>query len=220
MKALPTEQVAELHDHIKGSEMGPLQLTPPVDESISDLARRTTRVGVTIAKAHGAIEDGAMLALPLQQPETQSAEIFKLADLMRYWNPDWSLERAGFGGAGGGLPGMRGITYLDGDVLATYPRDEVRGTVLRRSAKLGHTPVLSFSAGVDPGRAWQLQVYADDDKVLDRLIKNSSQTRGWQNIQVDLSKYHDKDVVLRLYQRVLVPPYEAGNAYWRDLKIR
>lgn len=45
---------------------------------------------------------------------------------MRYWNPDWTLERAGFGGAGGGMAGIRGITCLEDDILATYPRDEVR----------------------------------------------------------------------------------------------
>ena len=53
---------------------------------------------------------------------------------MRYWNPDWQLDRAGFGGAGGGMGGIRGSTYLDGDMLATYPRDEVRGLVLRRTS--------------------------------------------------------------------------------------
>jgi len=131
MKALPSEQVSELHDRIFGKEMGPLQLTPPVDESISELARRTERIGEAILAAHGASDEENTLRIPVQDPLTQPAELFKLADLMQYWNPDWTLERAGFGGAGGGMPGIRGITYLDGQVLATYPRDEVRGTVLR-----------------------------------------------------------------------------------------
>jgi hypothetical protein len=147
---------------------------------------------------------------------TQPAELFRLADLMHYWNPDWALERAGFGGAGGGMPGIRGITYLDDDVLSTYPRDEVRGTVLRRTARLGKSSALKIKAGVDPGRVWQLQVYVNDDKVLDKLIEGLSETRRWQDIRVDLSKYTDQEVVLRLYQRVLIPHHEAGNAYWQD----
>jgi hypothetical protein len=219
MKALPAEQVSELHDRIFGKEMGPLMLTPPVDESISELARRTEKLGLAIAVAHGAADDGKELRIPIQEPETQPAELFRLSDLMRYWNPDWTLERAGFGGAGGGLPGIRGITYLDGEILSTYTRDEVRGVVLRREVRLGNEPILKFKVAVDPGRAWQLQVYVNDDDVLDKLIEGASNTLVWQDINLDLSKYKNLEVVLRLYQRVLIPGREVGNAYWRDLIV-
>jgi hypothetical protein len=219
MKSLPTDSVAELHDRIFGTKMGPLQLTPPVDESISELAQRTARTGLAIAASHGANDDGNTLRISLQTPQAQPAELFKLADLMRFWNPDWSLERAGFGGAGGGMTGIRGITYLDGDVLSTYPRDEVRSTVLRRSIKLGAESTLQFKAGVDSGRAWQLQVFVNDDKVLDQLIEGLTEGRSWQDVKLDLSKYKNQDVALRLYQRVLIPHHEAGNAYWRELSV-
>lgn len=68
------------------------------------------------------------------------------------------------------MPGIRGITYLDGKVLATYPRDEVRGTVLRRTVNLGPTRSLQFEVEVDVGRAWHPQVYVNDKKVLDKLV--------------------------------------------------
>jgi hypothetical protein len=225
MKALPVEPVAELHDRIQGKEMGPLQLTPPVDESISELARRTVRIGEAILVSHGASSEGDSIRIPLQDAVTQPAELFRPADLMQYWNPDWTMERAGFGGAGGGMPGIRGITYLDGQVLATYPRDEVRGTVLRRTANLGSAPSLKFKAGVDAGRVWQLQVYVDDKKVFDKLIDGSYESlpslpRHWEQISIDLSDYKNQKVVLRLYQRVLVPHHEAGDAYWRDLTVQ
>jgi len=225
MKALPAEPVSELHDRVQGKEMGPVQLTPPVDESISELARRTARIGEAILVAHGASNEGDSIRIPVQYPVTQPAEIFKLADLMRYWNRDWTMERAGFGGAGGGMPGIRGITYLDGSVLATYPRDEVRGTVLRRTVQLGSAPSLQFKAGVDVGRAWQLQVYVNDEKVFDKLIdgleeSGESDSRHWEDVSIDLSDYKHQQVVLRLYQRVLVPHHEAGDAYWRDLTVQ
>jgi hypothetical protein len=225
MKALPSQQVSELHDRIQGKTMGDLHLTPPVDESISQLAQRTARIGEAILLAHGATDDGGSLLIPIQNPVTQPAELFKLADLMQYWNSDWILERAGFGGAGGGISGIRGITYLDGPVLATYPRDEIRGTVLRRTVNLGAIPSLTFKAGVDAGRAWQLQVYVNDTNVLDKLINGSqkspqSDSRRWEDIRVDLSSYKNQRVVLRLYQRVLVSPHEAGDAYWRDLTVQ
>jgi len=109
-------------------------------------------------------------------------------------------------------------------VLGTYPRDEIRGTVLRRTITLGPAPTLTFKAGVDVGRAWQLQVYVNDRKVLDKLIdglyeSRQSDGRHWEDVSVDLSDYKDQEVVLRLYQRVLVPHHEAGDAYWRDLTV-
>jgi hypothetical protein len=231
MQSLPAEQVAELHDRIQGKTMGDVQLTPPVDESISELALRTVKIGEAILVSHGATDNESSIQIPIQNPVTQPAELFKLADLMQYWNPDWTLERAGFGGAGGGMPAIRGITYLDGPVLATYPRDEIRGTVLRRTVNLGSNPSLTFTAGVDPGRAWQLQVYVTDEMVLDKLINglhisphdshhSQSDSHHWQNISIDLSHYKNQKVVLRLYQRVLVPHHEAGNAYWRDLTVQ
>src|SRR5713101_3765536 len=189
MNALPPEQVAQLHDRIMGAEMGPLKLTPPVDESITELARRTEKLGLAIAVAHGASDDGNTLRITMQVPVTQPAELFRLADLMHYWNPDWKLERAGFGGAGGGMPGIRGITYLDGDVLATYPRDEVRGVVLRRKLKLGVKSRLRFEAGSDANRAWQLEVYINNANRLSRRIDGgpSGEGRHWENIELDLS---------------------------------
>jgi hypothetical protein len=55
---------------------------------------------------------------------------------------------------------------------------------------------------------------------LDKLIEGSSDSRQWQDINLDLSKYKNQNVVLRLYQRVLVPHREAGNAYWRNLTVK
>jgi hypothetical protein len=147
MNALPAEQVADLHDRIVGSEMGPLKLTPPVDESIIDLAKRTAKIGTAIVSSSWRADDGNNLTIALEHPVTQPAELFRLADLMQYWNKDWTLAGAGFGGAGGGMRGIRGITYLDGDVLATYPRDEVRGVVLRECGRTGNFSGTSLQSG-------------------------------------------------------------------------
>ena len=40
-----------------------------------------------------------------------------------------------------------------------------------------------------------------------------------EDIELDLSKYRTQDVVVRLYQRVLLQHHESGNAYWRRLTI-
>ncbi|MBI4327250.1 MAG: hypothetical protein HY674_18595 [Chloroflexi bacterium] len=177
MNGLPAHLVTSLGDRIQGGHMGAVKLTPPVDETISGLARRTAMMGEKILLANGARLKGDAITIPMQEPITQPAETFKLADLMQYWNPDWRLDRAGFGGAGGGLGGIRGITYLDGDVLATYPRDEVRGLVLRRTLKLGAQPDLSLQAGADAGRAWELNVYANNKLMDKRIIDGGSNAR-------------------------------------------
>ncbi len=220
MDAIPSYLVTQLGNRIRGNKMGPVTLTPPVDERISDLAERTAAIGEKFLLAHGARLDGEAFVFAPETPVPQPAELFRLSDLTRYWNADWKLERAGFGGAGGGLGGIRGITYLDGDVLATYPRDEVRGCLLTRRVKLGPEPRLSLEAGSDPSRAWELNVYADNKLLKKTLIEGGADERSWRTLEVDLRPFADREVVLRLYQRVLIRNRTAGNAYWRNLKVQ
>ena len=221
MKVLPPALVEQLRNRITGAVMGGVRLTPPVDESIPEIARRTAAVGRKMIVAHGGTAGENGLTVPSQPVKTQEAELFRLADLIRYWNPEWKLERAGFGGAGGGMRGIRGITHLDGNVLATYPRDEVRGLVLRRRLKLGAQPRLRFEAGVDTGRAWQLDVYVNNENRLSRRIEAgaSGNERHWESIDVDLAAFAGQETEIRLYQRVLLEDRVAGNAYWRNLRV-
>ncbi len=221
MKALPAGLAAVLRDRLIGSVMGGVTLTPPVDERLSDIARRTTVVGRSLIGANGGTADASGITVPDRPVRTQEAELFVLADLTRDWNASWTLERAGFGGAGGGMRGIRGITYLDGHVLATYPRDEVRGLVLRRRLTLGPAPVLRFDAGVDGGRAWLLDVYVNNTNLLSRTMQvaTAGPDRQWQSIDVNLGGFAGQAVEIRLYQRVLVPDRVAGNAYWRNLRV-
>jgi hypothetical protein len=221
MKCLPRHLVEQLGDRILGGKMGPVTLTPPVDERISVLAKRTAAIGEKILEANGGKIANGTISVSVQEPRVQPVELFKLADLTQYWNPDWKLERAGFGGAGGGMAGIRGITHLDGDILATYPRDEVRGVLLRRALELGQKPLLNFQAGADSGRAWELNVYANNKLLEKRVIDGGTEGgRKWQPIAVDLKEFAGQKVQLRLYQRVLVPNRVAGNAYWKEIEVK
>jgi hypothetical protein len=225
MSALPAEEVAALNDRIYGPTMGPLNLTPPVDESIAALAQRTAAIGEKILLAHSAKLQGDDLVIPVQQPVTQAPELFKLSDLTKWWNPDWTLERAGFGGGGGGIEGIRGGTYLDGEILSIWPRDEVRGALLRRSVELSDNPSLSFDVGADAGCAWHLVVFVNNDHVCDQMIQGGALTqakapdRHWEHIDLHLTIYRRKSVVIRLYDLVLIPNHYAGSSYWRHLDI-
>jgi len=219
MKCLPEKLVNSLGDKIEGDKMGKVTLTPPVNESISSLAKRTADIGVRILSEHGAGISNGQLTIKVQRPVQQAAELFQLSDFTLYWNPEWKLERAGFGGAGGGMPGIRGLTYLDGDVLSTYPRDEVRGVELTRTLTITTEKKFIFDAGVDSARTWELMVYINNQKVIDQKLEGTQGTRQWYNEEVDLKPYKGQSIRIRLYQKVLVPGKASGNAYWRKLKF-
>lgn len=221
MKILPPDLVAQLGDRIVGTTMNKVVFTPPVDERISDLAHRTAVIGEKFILAHAGRRDGEHLHITTQVPRAQPAERFVLGDLTRYWNPDWTLERPGFGGDGvGAMPGIRGITCLEDDILLTYPRDEVRACLLRRTAKLSATPRLTFEAGSEPGRAWELTVYADNKVLFKDIISSTNSERTWRTLDLDLQEFAGRETALRLYQRVLVPNRVAGNALWRNLVLK
>jgi hypothetical protein len=220
LKGIPTHLVSALNDRVKGSQMGPLVIQPLVDESLSVFIKRVTALGIRIMTERGVKERDGILYIPRSLILTQEAENFRLSELTGYWNSDWTLERAGFGGAGGGMRGIRGITYLEGDVLATYPRDEVRGLVLHRKVNLGGSPRLVFEVAADPKRYWELSVFAGNVRLHTEVVKGGDSTKIWKHVDVDLSAYSGKETVLRLYQKVLLPGREAGNAYWRNLSIR
>ncbi len=80
---------------------------------------------------------------------------------------------------------------------------------------------MSFNAGVDPGRAWELNVYADNALLLKRQIEAGAGSVGrqWRLVRIDLSAYAGQTVQLRLYQRVLIANRTAGNAYWQAVKV-
>jgi hypothetical protein len=228
MKLLPPELVSQLHDRIVGSEMGGVKLTPPVDERISELAKRTAAIGEKIIVARKGAIIGDNIQLNIQSPNEQPAQRFVLNDLMQYWNPDWTLERSGFGGDGiGAMPGLRGMTYLDGETLVTYPRDEARGLLLRTHTKLGNAPLLKVSVGAEAKRHWELLVYVGNELITKRTISGNenSEPRNqihWDAIEVDLEKYKDTSVVIRLYQRTLMPGEFKlpGSAYWKSIEIK
>ena len=58
-------------------------------------------------------------------------------------------------------------------MLATWPRDPVRGVVLRRTAKLSDSPSLSFAVAADSGRTWELEGYAANQGIFRKLINGA-----------------------------------------------
>lgn len=220
-KGIPANLINSFNDRIIGDKMGKVVLTPPVNESITTLAKRTADIGKQILLNNGVKFSNNKFSIYIQEPVTQPAELFTLSDLTQYWNSEWTLKRAGFGGAGGGMGGIRGNTYLDNEILATYPRDEVRGLLLYRKLKMNGEKNLSFDVGADAKRAWELNVYINNKRVIRRIIEGNESERKWEPVDVDLRPFSDQEtIVFRLYQRVLIPGKEAGNAYWKNIRIK
>jgi hypothetical protein len=90
--------IDRLGDRITGDQLGGVKLTPPVDESLSELGRRTAAIGRQFIAANKGTVSANALSITVQQPETQPAELFQITDLMQYWNHDWKLLRAGVRG--------------------------------------------------------------------------------------------------------------------------
>ncbi|MEK7408283.1 MAG: ADP-ribosylglycohydrolase family protein [Acidobacteriota bacterium] len=226
-KVLPPQLVESLHDRMAGETMGSakLRVVPPVDERLSEIIKRIVAVGRKMLAANGARVTDAGLTVPYNAVVPQPAELFALSDLTGYWNPDWRLERAGFGGVPGQGPGgvrCSRITFLDGDVLATWPAQEVRGVVFRRTLKLGANPSLGMEMGADKGCAWQLNVFVNNTMLLGRVIEGAGEgdEKNWQKLALDLSAFRGQEVEIRIYQRTLLPDHIAGNAYWRDIRVQ
>ena len=220
MRALPPELVAQLGGRIVDVDMGKVTFPYPVDESIPELAKRTAAVGLKLVAAEGGKWRNDRMVVPAQEVKMQPLERFRLEDFTHAWNPDWTLVRAGFGGGDAGWLRTHVMTWLEGDILHTYPRDPViRGCYLTRTLKPGDQAKLKVDVGAEAGRSWRLLVFVDNQQLEERVIKGGAEDRAWYSLEYDLSNYAGRETVLRLYQRVLYREGNPGNALWRNLRV-
>src|SRR5262249_7710208 len=144
---------------------------------------------------------------------TQPLEYFDINEYGSLWNPAWKLDGAARGGPG--------ATYLDGDVLVTFPRD-TRPCRLESMMKIPDgSPQLVLHVAAEPSKPWRLSVYVDDDRVADRRIEAGENGRElkWTEVKLDLAKYAGRSVDLRAYH-YLVPDKAPGSAYWKSIQIQ
>jgi hypothetical protein len=200
--------------------MGDLPL-PPVNESISALGQRTAALGEKMRLMHGGKLEGDTLVITPEAAQTQPLERFTLADLTQYWQPEWKLERAGFGSTIGGR-GAYGGAWLADDVLVTWPANVIRGLVLTRKLTLpAGTPHLVAEVAADPGRAWELSIFVGNKELLKQNVVGAEKKVVWQTIDTDLTAYAGREVTLRLYQNLetLKPTNPPSVARWKSITV-
>ncbi len=171
MEIIPERLVDAFGGRTKGKSIGPVKLTPPVDTTTRQLAEKTVAMGLKMMEHwSGAARADNGIRIPMETHiKTQPLELFNPNNFVKYWNPDWKLVGAGYGTPGGGFRGIRGGTFYDAEdnVLATYPKNEIRNCYLIRRVNLDEDPVLELLVGADPGRAWTLEIYVDNTAILE-----------------------------------------------------
>jgi hypothetical protein len=221
--AIPKQFLEPLHNRIYGDHMGNVKFGRVIDERIDDLARRVAETGQKNLLANGARLDGSTLVIAQQKVQTQPLEYFDINDYGKLWNADWRLEGASRGGAG--------ATYLDGDVLVTFPRD-TRPCMLERTLTVpADKTKLRLEIGYLKYRPWRLQIFADDDNVTTEIVGKeetinrkdvppnaASAAPNWTTVEADFSNYSGKTVKLRLYHW-LAQDEIPGAAYWRSARL-
>ncbi len=221
LRAIPRQLLDPLHDQVSGDTLGDVPL-PPVNESISALGRRTAAIGEKMLLLHDARRDGETLVIERETPRPLPLERFTLADLTRYWAPEWTLDRAGFGATSGGRGGYPGGTWLADGVLTTWPRELMRGAVLSRKVTMpAGAPRLVIVVGADAGRCWEFSLLADNTEMKRQLIIGGEQPE-WQTIETDLSSCAGREVTLRLYQNLSMATrlYAPSAAHWKSITLK
>lgn len=219
LNGIPKGLMEKLGDRVQGNQMGTVVFNPPVDESITELGRRTAKVGAQILLKNGASLAGNTLTIPVKSITPLPAELFKLADYTKTWNPDWQLVGAGFAN-------NRGSTYLEADsnVLVTYPRDETRRLHLHRTLAIDQQKEMTVKVAAPEGKSWELVVYIDDELTTRKVIEGSNGTNNWQKVVVDLAPYKGQKVKIRLFQNLFFEKGAitkvTGNAFWKEITIK
>jgi len=164
---IPSRLIDAFGGRMKGNSIGPVEM-PMVDISLEDLGERTAEMGFKMMAHYGEADvDGDELVIKVE-PGVEAQELFWFDpnDFATLWDPEWNMKGAGFGAPGGGFRGIRGGTFLDDGVLSTFPRDEVRSCYLYRTVRLDNDPKLFMELGADPGRAWRLEVFVNNNEIL------------------------------------------------------
>lgn len=205
-KSIPKELLEGLHNRIKGDKMGG-RILPPTDETITNLTDRTVGVGAAILKDNRISIQNGFFTIPFQNIITQPAELFTVNDMLMKWDADWKIEHS------------TKSTYIEDNALITYPAITTRSMYLHRTIQVADKNTLVLTVAAEEKKCWKLRVFLDNNKVLDKIIEATDEADKWQTVKIDLSKYKNKEVIVRLYQNVDFTDKWPGNAYWKKIII-
>lgn len=116
-------------------------------------------------------------------------------------------------------PGLRANWAGKKNVLMTHPLDEDTGCVLSKKVKLprGQKSMLRLVVGHHPNGDWELIVKADGKEILSKIVGEETANDGWLEVEVGLSNYAGKEILLELINQPNGWAFEA--AYWAKIEI-
>lgn len=237
-KALPKELTGELNR--KAYFVSTSYNFEKILEVCEDLTRQA------VVREGGKIENG-MFIIPIKTPtpsklergwepgplagntyftDEENAQILmgidNLPKAMKVWAPDWALSSCGtkYHGGNAVLDEYRGR----GNVLKTHVyHDKKSPCILTRDIDIpaGKNYKLAFSVNNHPGSSWRLEVYVESRLLLQKVIDSELTKNGWYDVEIDLSKYAGKTILLELKER-LEGTYQSGKefGYWADLRVK
>jgi hypothetical protein len=146
------------------------------------------------------------------KPSETSAAIKKAVE---QFAPGWSIANCGVEMN----PGLHAEERGRKNVLVTHPLDTETACVLSRRIHIpAHTKTtLRLTVGHHRDGDWDLVVRADMRELLRKAIGKATSTNGWVDVNVDLSPYAGKTVLLELNNQASDWSFEAG--YWAKIAI-
>ncbi len=116
-------------------------------------------------------------------------------------------------------PGLHESWAGKKNVFVTHPLDRNTGCTLWRKLALPTEKkcVLRLVVGHHPEGDWTLLVKLDGRQILQKTIGPQTCTKGWTTVEVDLSPYAGKEVLVELVNQPSGWHCEAG--YWAEIAI-
>ena len=112
-------------------------------------------------------------------------------------------------------PGLRAVWDGRKKVLLTHPLSKTVPCVLSRKIEVpvGKKTMLDLEVTNHPKGNWKLVVLVNSKEALSKDIEETK----WQQVQIDLSKYGGKTVVIELQNQAT--GWSAEAAYWSRIQI-
>ncbi len=141
-----------------------------------------------------------------------------LTDALEKFAPGWEIDNCG----SYRNPGFHQELVGRQTVLATHPLDDKIPCVISRKVAVpeGKKTTLRFMAGHDHPGDWLLAVKVDGEILLRTDVGKTTATNNWLKVEIDLSKYAGREVLIELlnaYNTFSTITWEAG--FWDDLEI-
>lgn len=176
-------------------------LNPPGDNRPWTPALRKELIGDDAQKSADATD--AIHGKGLQPGDGESVAL---------WNPDWKVSCPPFEGAPRKLVEFAGRR----NVLMTHPTDRNTPAALERTLEIpSGGSALNFFVAADEQGDWELRVIVNGQMVHKQLVDKSGER--WKRVSIDLSKFANMKVALRLENCANGWSYEFG--YWSEVEL-